>query len=120
MTEFMEPLGLTAYRVAKEIGVTAPRVHEIVQGKRAISADTALRLGVFFGLPAQFWLNLQNDYDLRRAGTDALGKIRPFKAADRGPGIRPGYGNTGQAEVSDSRSALACSRLRKVPSTLNS
>ena len=77
----MEPLGLTGYRVAKEIGVSAPRVNDIVLGKRAISADTALRLGVFFGLPAQFWLNLQNDYDLRRAGTEALAKIRPYRAA---------------------------------------
>jgi addiction module HigA family antidote len=80
-TEFLEPLGLTAYRVAKELGVPAPRINDIVLGKRAISADTACRLGVFFGLPAQFWLNLQNDYDLRLARTDDLAKIKPFKAA---------------------------------------
>jgi addiction module HigA family antidote len=66
-TEFMQPLGLTAYRLAKDIQVPAPRVGDIVRGKRAISADTALRLGQYFGLPAQFWLNLQNEYDLRRA-----------------------------------------------------
>jgi addiction module HigA family antidote len=80
-TEFMEPLGLTSYRVAKELGVPAPRIHDIVLGKRSISADTAWRLGVFFGLPAQFWLNLQNDYDLRLAKTDELARIKPFKAA---------------------------------------
>jgi antitoxin HigA-1 len=80
-TEFMRPLGLTSYRLAKEIGVQLPRVNDIVLGKRSISADTALRLGVYFGLPAQFWLNLQNDYDLRNAATDELSKIRPHKAA---------------------------------------
>jgi addiction module HigA family antidote len=81
LEEFMKPMGLTAYRVAKEIGVSLPRVNDIVLGKRSITADTALRLGVFFGLPAQFWLNLQNDYDLRLAASDALAKIRPFQAA---------------------------------------
>jgi addiction module HigA family antidote len=80
-TEFMEPLGLSAYRVAKEIGVPAPRVNDIVLGKRSISADTACRLGVFFGLPAQFWMNLQNDYDLRRARSEDLSRIKPFRAA---------------------------------------
>jgi addiction module HigA family antidote len=76
LTEFMEPLGLTAYRLAKDLCVPAPRVGDIVRGKRAISADTALRLGIYFGLPAQFWLNLQNEYDLRRAaGSSALKKV---------------------------------------------
>jgi addiction module HigA family antidote len=76
LTEFMEPLGLTAYRLAKDLCVPAPRVGDIVRGKRAISADTALRLGVYFGLPAQFWLNLQNEYDLRRAaGNAALKRV---------------------------------------------
>ena len=70
-TEFMEPLGLTGYRLAKELAVPSPRIGDLVRGKRAISADTALRLGIYFGLPAQFWLNLQNFYDLetsRRSG----------------------------------------------------
>jgi len=77
----MQPLGLTSYRLAKEIAVPTPRVNDIVLGKRSISADSALRLGKFFNLPAQFWLNLQNDYDLRLANTDALSKIKPLKAA---------------------------------------
>jgi addiction module HigA family antidote len=81
LTEFMEPFGLTAYRLAKEICVPLPRVNDIVKGKRSISADTALRLGTYFGLPAQFWLNLQNEYDLRLASKDALSKIKPHKAA---------------------------------------
>jgi addiction module HigA family antidote len=80
-TEFMKPLGLTAYRLAKELVVPPPRINDIVLGKRSISADTALRLGVFFGLPAQFWLNLQNDYDLRRAASDVLTRIKPHQAA---------------------------------------
>jgi antitoxin HigA-1 len=80
--EFMKPMGLTAYRLAKDLCVPLPRIHEIVRGKRGITADTAIRLGTYFELPAQFWLNLQNDYDLRlaqRKGTD--GKIRPRQAA---------------------------------------
>jgi antitoxin HigA-1 len=81
LTEFMQPLGVTAYRVAKDIGVPLPRVNDIVLGKRSISADTALRFGKYFGLPAQFWLNLQNDYDLRNANTVGLKKIKPLKAA---------------------------------------
>jgi addiction module HigA family antidote len=80
-TEFMEPMGLTAYRLAKELGVPLPRVYDIVKGKRAISADTALRLGAFFGLPAQFWMNLQNEYDLQTADVAGLAEIRPYKAA---------------------------------------
>lgn len=76
LTEFMQPLGLTAYRLAKDIHVPAPRVGDIVRGKRAVSADTALRLGRYFGLPGQFWLNLQNEYDLRRAAeSPALKRI---------------------------------------------
>jgi addiction module HigA family antidote len=81
LSEFMEPLGLTAYRLAKELEVPAPRLGDIVRGKRAISADTALRLGIYFGLPAQFWLNLQNEYDLRRAATSpALKQLKPRAA----------------------------------------
>jgi len=80
-TEFMEPMGLTSYRLAKELGVPQPRVYDIVKGKRAISADTALRLGAFFRLPAQFWMNLQNQYDLRTADVAGLGQIRPYQAA---------------------------------------
>ncbi len=81
LTEFMRPMGLTAYRLAKDINVPLPRVNDIVLGKRSISADTALRFGIYFGLPAQFWLNLQNDYDLRNAATSSLSKIKPRKAA---------------------------------------
>ncbi len=79
-TEFMEPLGITAYRLAKELHVSAPRMNDVVRGKRAISADTALRLGKFFGTSAQMWLNLQNDYDLRLAScSTAYKEVKPLK-----------------------------------------
>jgi addiction module HigA family antidote len=81
LTEFMEPMGLTSYRLAKDLGVPLPRVYDIVKGKRSISADSALRLGAYFGLPAQFWMNLQNEYDLRTADVAGLARIRPYKAA---------------------------------------
>ena len=80
--EFMKPLGLTAYRLAKDIDVPVPRVNDIVRGRRSISADSAVRLGAYFGLPAQFWMNLQADYDLRLAGAHIdLKKIKVRKAA---------------------------------------
>jgi addiction module HigA family antidote len=62
--EFMQPLGITQYRLAKETDVPARRINEIVQGQRAITADTALRLAKFFGTSEMFWLNLQARYDL--------------------------------------------------------
>ncbi len=62
--EFLEPLDLTQYRVAKNLKVPARRINEIVHGTRAISADTALRLARFFGTSDRFWLNLQAAYDL--------------------------------------------------------
>lgn len=73
MEEFLEPLGISQYRIAKDINVPPRRINEIVHGKRAISADTALRLSRFFGTSAQFWLNLQSHYDLE-IETDKLAK----------------------------------------------
>ena len=64
--EFLKPMGITQYRLAKDIGVPPRRVNEIVRGERAITADTALRLGRYFGMSAQFWLNLQTQYDLEK------------------------------------------------------
>lgn len=78
-TEFMEPMGLSAYELVKALNF--PGIYEVVRGDRAISADTAIRLGKYFGLPAQFWLNLQNDYDLRIAVGGGAGKgIKPRRA----------------------------------------
>jgi len=62
--EFLEPMGISQYRLAKDISVPPRRINEIVHGKRSITADTALRLGRFFGMSAQFWLNLQTRYNL--------------------------------------------------------
>jgi antitoxin HigA-1 len=85
LTEFLEPLGISQYRLAKDISVTPRRINEIVHGRRAITADTALRLGRFFNMEALFWLNLQSDYDME-VTLDALqGKlekeVRPFPRA---------------------------------------
>ena len=62
--EFLIPFGITAYRLAKDIGIPQTRVSEIVKGSRRITADTALRLSKYFGTSAKFWLGLQDDYDL--------------------------------------------------------
>ena len=79
-TEFMEPMGLSAYALTKALDF--PGIYDVVRGDRAISADTAIRLGKYFGLPAQFWLNLQNDYDLRLAESSGVGKkIEPRAAS---------------------------------------
>ena len=64
LEEFLQPLGISQYRLAKDIGVPPRRINEIVQGKRAISPDTALRLSRYFDLSERFWMNLQSRYDL--------------------------------------------------------
>lgn len=62
--EFLRPMGITQYRLARDIGVPPRRINEIAKGQRAITADTALRLGRYFRMAPQFWLNLQTHYDL--------------------------------------------------------
>ena len=85
LLEFLEPLGLSQYRLAKELAVPARRINEIVLGKRAISADTALRLARFFGTSELFWLNLQAAYDLDverdRLGTKLERQVRAYARA---------------------------------------
>src|SRR5438128_567518 len=82
--EFLEPMGITQYRLAKDINVPPRRINEIVQGKRAISPDTALRLSRYFSLSERFWLNLQARYDLeieKDRLADRLDKeVRPLAA----------------------------------------
>ena len=84
LEEFLKPLGVSQYQLAKQIGVPARRINEIVYGQRRVSADTALRLARFFGTSERFWINLQSRYDLEvekdRLG-DALEGIRPLRAA---------------------------------------
>ena len=77
--EFLLPMGISAYRLAKDTGVPQTRISEILREKRRITADTALRLGKYFGVSPRFWLGLQDDYDLEegRAGIeDELQSIR--------------------------------------------
>lgn len=77
-TEFMEPLGLSSYRLARELHISAPRINDVVRGKRAITADTAMRLSAYFGNSPQFWLGLQMDYDLWLAAKDkSIARIKP-------------------------------------------
>src|SRR5918993_5060467 len=82
--EFLRPLEMTPYKLAKDIGVDAPRVYGVVRGRRSISADSALRFARYFGTSAEFWLNLQSHYDLEveqdRAG-ESISKIQPLARA---------------------------------------
>jgi antitoxin HigA-1 len=84
LEEFLVPLGVSQYRLAKDLSIPARRINEIVHGQRRISADTALRLARYFGTSEQFWMNLQARYDLE-TGKDRLGAaldgIRPRSAA---------------------------------------
>ena len=73
--DFLKEMEISQYRLAKGIAVPPRRINEIVQGKRAITADTALRLGKFFGMEAQFWMNLQSHYDLEVAKDAIAGKL---------------------------------------------
>lgn len=84
LEEFLRPLQVSQYRLAKEIHVPARRINEIVHGTRGVTADTALRLAQYFGTTAQFWLNLQNQYDViisKQSFKPALETmIQPFAA----------------------------------------
>ncbi len=81
-TEFMEPLGLTAYRLAKDLHISVPRINDLVRGKRGITADTALRLSRYFGNSAQFWIGLQSGHDLWLASRNkSWNKVKPRQKA---------------------------------------
>ena len=81
--EFLKPMGISAYRLAKETGIPQTRLSQIIKAKRRVTADTALRLSKYFGTTAQFWLGLQDDYDLEeeqnRIG-DELSKIAAVRS----------------------------------------
>ncbi|MBZ0087537.1 MAG: HigA family addiction module antidote protein [Thermomonas sp.] len=84
MHEFLEPMGITQYRLAKSIGVPQRRIGEIVAGTRAITVDTGLRLSRFFGTSDEFWTGLQLDFDAAMAKDaigDVLASIQPWQAA---------------------------------------
>ena len=84
-TEFLEPLGITKYRLAKDTGMPADRVGRLVKGTRTLTGDTALRLARYFGTSPAFWMNLQARYDLdlaqAAAGREIARLVQPFKAA---------------------------------------
>lgn len=67
LQEFLQPMGISQYRLAKDIGVSPMRISKIVRGERSITADTALRLARYFGMSVQFWIGIQNHYDVEVA-----------------------------------------------------
>lgn len=84
--EFLEPLEFTPYKLAEDLGVPGPRIYDVVRGKRGISADTAMRLGRYFGMSAHFWMNLQAHCDLEvaeeKAGGSIEKEVRPAAVGD--------------------------------------
>lgn len=84
LAEYLEEMGIIQYRLSKELHVPQMRISEIVRGKRAITADTALRFGRFFGTSPQFWLNMQTQYDLETAEDvigSALDEVHEYQQA---------------------------------------
>lgn len=84
--DFMEPMGISINQLSRDLVVPPNRISEIVNGKRGITADTALRLERYFGIEAQFWLNLQSEFDLRimkrKIGNDIKRRILPVKRSE--------------------------------------
>jgi addiction module HigA family antidote len=106
LEEFLKPMGITQYRLAKEIGVPQRRIGEIVAGMRAVTADTGLRLSRFFNMSDGFWVGLQVDYDAamtKQALAKTLAKIKPWVVA-----ASPGENDA------ESRSAPQGSRREKI------
>ena len=84
-SEFLEPLGITAYRLSKDLKIPQTRISEIIKGNRRITADTALRLSKYFGNSAKFWLGLQNDFDIeeeKEAKESELNDIKHYENKD--------------------------------------
>ena len=77
LEDFLEPMGITARKLAADIDVPPSRISELVNGARPVTADTALRLGLFFSMDPRFWLNLQTEYDMRVAVRELKAKIAP-------------------------------------------
>ena len=75
LEDFMKPMGISARQLAADIDVSPSRISELVNGQRPITADTALRLGLFFGMEPRFWLNLQSEYDIRVADRELRAKL---------------------------------------------
>jgi antitoxin HigA-1 len=75
LEDFLKPMGISRYRLAKALGVPPQRIHDLVHGRRAMTADTALRLARYFAMEAQFWMNLQTRYDLEVASDQLAGRL---------------------------------------------
>ena len=75
LEEILKPMGISQYRLARSLGVPVQRIHDLVHGRRAMTADSALRLARFFAMEAQFWMNLQTRYELERAADALAGRI---------------------------------------------
>jgi antitoxin HigA-1 len=75
LEDFLKPMGISRYGLAKALGVPAQRVHDLVHGRRAMTADTALRLARYFAMEAQYWMNLQTRYDLEVASDQLAGRL---------------------------------------------
>lgn len=81
--EFLDPLGISAYRLAKETFMPQTRISQIIHKKRSITADTALRLSKYFGTSAKFWLGLQDDYDLEEESKNKKTDLEEIKALEK-------------------------------------
>jgi addiction module HigA family antidote len=96
--EFLEPMGISQYRLAKDVSVPPRRINEILHGKRAVTADTTLRLGRYFGTAPRFWLNLQAQYDLDTE-QDRLGDRLDSEVTSRASGTHTGRAIPGDGQV---------------------
>ncbi|MEM6264938.1 MAG: HigA family addiction module antitoxin [Bacteroidota bacterium] len=83
--EFLDTMGISAYRLSKDLNIPQTRTSDIIHGRRRITADTALRLSTYFGTTAQFWLNLQNDYDLEEEAKSLEQELQLIK--ERGKNV---------------------------------
>jgi antitoxin HigA-1 len=92
LEDFMRPMSITARQLSSDMDVPPSRISDIVNGARPITADTALRLGLFFGMDARYWLNLQSEYDVRVAKRDLLGdmkaRVRVYQHATNDPNVK--------------------------------
>jgi addiction module HigA family antidote len=79
MEEFLKPLGISMYRLSKDLNIPQTRISEIIKGRRSITADTALRLSKYFGNSAKFWLGLQDDYDIEEESIELRNEIENIK-----------------------------------------
>jgi antitoxin HigA-1 len=112
--EFLEPLGMSANALSLALRVPAPRINDIVRGKRAISSETALRLAKYFGNSAHFWLNLQIEYDLRVAVAESGAQIeRDIEPLP--PSRRPKPPRLSRAQIKAAEEAAAAIRRASAP-----